>query len=1281
MSGTSKAVLIGGGALSLLLLIVFGAWTAGFLSSPAENNSAAQTAPATDTATSTPSGAAPAAPPSKPDVAATGSSAARTSESSIASTQSATPQVPARVKAMLQSARAEFDQNTTRSDRFTGSLRAIAAELPEVTVTTGEQPLHWNTVSLNQTGIQLDAFRFRSPLSGPADMHWVFVVPEQLGTWYILPVNDSMSGFRSFQLDWNIDLDGGALPPGNTAVFQPLLGGQIRPGTEYIVWYAPPDEQKHDMKVAIRLSPAGAHGDSEDLASITKALGAEVRYQAFEASQDGLRSALRTAHSMVTRQLYDTEGFRQALRSVLPVLHEVRATEETGQVHWNHITPSESFQFQAVRFKSPLDVPADLQSILVVPDEMLVAGIVPAEGHLPPMIGYQLGVNVAFTGASLPPDNLAIFQNYGPGLIEPGREYIYWFMPNQGALPDVDLALHFTAASAGNAFASASDIARAFGLTLPEPPATDQVAATFQRCRNLVDAGQAEGYEFMRLLDFVLPTLPELELSRGSPAWNELKLNQQGNTFAAFRFTSPADGPADFEMVVAKPNLPKTSWAIAAPIENQFLSGTKFVEEDLDLPEIELPADNVVIFESTRDSRLPPGSESVLYFAPAEPAPFTVKVALRVTDDPQRIPPSSARAIAVGLGITLPVTEATPGSKVLAGHKDAITGLTFSPDGTRLASCSADGSVRLWDPAAATVLQTLDSGHGALSTLAISRDGTRLATAAVIGRVIDVWDLETMKPIASITWRDAEPQRLALSANGSLLAACDQGFERGEAVRDSWMAVWEVEKAARPRMSVSPDDRGLAIEFMPEGNTLVIGGTRKNAESSARGRVLGLLQFFDCSRLRVEHELTDEFGAFYALALSGDGSRLVAANGEGYLKSWDTVTRKPLAAAAVGGEYPSIAISAGGEWVASGSSVGDGSGAPVGVVRISAADSLRTRRVWLLPKNMIRAVAISPDGRWAASADTDATIHLWDAAHVDQAQIAGDVQEPLTDSVGIKLMPIPPGEFDMGTPDEFELWGGYQRDISDERPQHHVRLTRAYYLSAHEVTVGQFRQFVDSTAYRTTAEKSGQGGMHLFVSASRYEARPELNWRNPGFPQDDTHPVVQVSWDDAMAFCKWLSEKEGAIYRLPSEAEWEYACRAGIPAYWSFGSTNWFCGHTANVADASLKAAYGRYNVAGVWNDGFVYSAPVGSLLPNGFGLYDMHGNVYEWCSDWYNPVYYSISEEVDPAGPQMGKNHVQRSGSFFLHNAESRSADRDSGPPDQAQSHLGFRVVREIPQ
>ena len=207
-----------------------------------------------------------------------------------------------------------------------------------------------------------------------------------------------------------------------------------------------------------------------------------------------------------------------------------------------------------------------------------------------------------------------------------------------------------------------------------------------------------------------------------------------------------------------------------------------------------------------------------------------------------------------------------------------------------------------------------------------------------------------------------------------------------------------------------------------------------------------------------------------------------------------------------------------------------------------------------------------------------------------------DFPSLITNSLGMKFTLIKAGEFLMGSPDT-------DKDAEDaEKPQHRVRITRPFYLGVHEVTRGQFRRFVDDTGYQTEAEKDGKGGWGWNEDAKKFEQNPRYTWLNPGFEQTDLHPVVNVSWNDAVAFAEWLGRKEGKTYRLPTEAEWEYACRAGT-------TTRFFCGDDAeglaevgNVADGTAKAKYPDWTWTIAAQDGFVYTAPGGPLPPECLG-------------------------------------------------------------------------------
>jgi formylglycine-generating enzyme required for sulfatase activity len=184
----------------------------------------------------------------------------------------------------------------------------------------------------------------------------------------------------------------------------------------------------------------------------------------------------------------------------------------------------------------------------------------------------------------------------------------------------------------------------------------------------------------------------------------------------------------------------------------------------------------------------------------------------------------------------------------------------------------------------------------------------------------------------------------------------------------------------------------------------------------------------------------------------------------------------------------------------------------------------------------------------------------------------------------------------------------------------------------------------------------------------------DRSWRNPGFPQTDDHPVVCVSWNDAQAFLHRLSRKPEKTFRLPTEAEWEYAARSGGKRYkysWGNGSPS------GNIRDEALKRAYPQ--AKGQWqgyDEGFVYTAPVGSFSPNELGLYDMSGNVWEWCQDWYEQDYYARSPKDNPAGPGSGEYRVVRGGSWSAVPRGVRAANRNRGWPSDRVCGVGFRAA-----
>jgi formylglycine-generating enzyme required for sulfatase activity len=265
----------------------------------------------------------------------------------------------------------------------------------------------------------------------------------------------------------------------------------------------------------------------------------------------------------------------------------------------------------------------------------------------------------------------------------------------------------------------------------------------------------------------------------------------------------------------------------------------------------------------------------------------------------------------------------------------------------------------------------------------------------------------------------------------------------------------------------------------------------------------------------------------------------------------------------------------------------------------------------------------------------------------------------LGEGVRIEFVAIQPGTFTMGSP-QTPPGSGPGNRVGDERPEHKVTISKGFWLGKYEITRGQFAAFVRATGYRTDAEKAGRSNGRR--KDGTWENIPGSSWKDPlVFKQTDEHPVMNVGLNDARAFCEWATKKTGRNVRLPTEAEWEYACRAGTRSRFTFGDSE------ANVGDYAWTAA----------NSGF-QTQPVGQKRPNFWGLYDMYGNVSEWCSDPMAP--YPSADVVDPVGRSGNWPYCLRGGNWGSEENDCRSGSRFSRWPDEYGSQTGFRVEASLP-
>ncbi len=274
-----------------------------------------------------------------------------------------------------------------------------------------------------------------------------------------------------------------------------------------------------------------------------------------------------------------------------------------------------------------------------------------------------------------------------------------------------------------------------------------------------------------------------------------------------------------------------------------------------------------------------------------------------------------------------------------------------------------------------------------------------------------------------------------------------------------------------------------------------------------------------------------------------------------------------------------------------------------------------------------------------------------------------------------QMVVIPAGSFMMGSPD------GEPERFSNEGPRHRVSFERGFALARTEISVGDFAVFIDNTGYRTDAERAGSSRVYD-PRSGRMDSRNRITWRNDyaGDRAGDDLPVIHVSWNDAAAYARWLAQMTGRGYRLPSEAEFEYALRAGsqTPFWWGDGSPREPVENLTGDGDVSPTSA--RWNVAfRRYSDGFWGPAPVGSLQPNPFGLFDMGGNVMEWVEDcWHDSFVRAPSDGSAWVNPGCDRR-VIRGGSWSSTPAMSRSAFRLSSVNSSTDMRVGFRVARDL--
>ena len=303
--------------------------------------------------------------------------------------------------------------------------------------------------------------------------------------------------------------------------------------------------------------------------------------------------------------------------------------------------------------------------------------------------------------------------------------------------------------------------------------------------------------------------------------------------------------------------------------------------------------------------------------------------------------------------------------------------------------------------------------------------------------------------------------------------------------------------------------------------------------------------------------------------------------------------------------------------------------------------------------------------------------------------------EEFINSLGMKFILIPAGSFLMGRTESIEsmqkVFPEFEasrfHDLGDELPAHEVKISSPFFLGKYEVTVGEFRKFIKKSGYIPESIKDGTGGYGFnekydpgaTIKKDAFEGRDlKYSWKNPGFAQTDRDPVTNITWNDAVNFAKWLSKKEKKKYRLPTEAEWEYACLAKTQSRFGVADDPQSLSFYANLYDQSALRYWNRWNdVAQKYSDGFPFTAPVGSFKPNAYGIHDMNGNVWEWVSDFYSDQYPSDARS-NPTGPRSGDLRVRRGGSWHTWSLYSRCQFRNWNTADTRYTLVGVRLLLE---
>jgi WD40 repeat protein/formylglycine-generating enzyme required for sulfatase activity len=641
---------------------------------------------------------------------------------------------------------------------------------------------------------------------------------------------------------------------------------------------------------------------------------------------------------------------------------------------------------------------------------------------------------------------------------------------------------------------------------------------------------------------------------------------------------------------------------------------------------------------------------------------------------------------------TVKIWDAATGKELLSlsGHPNYVAGVFWSPDGTRLASTSND-TVRVWrvsngkelyvlrgytnpcwspdsrklvcygidasvtviDGESGKPLQTLTGHVGTSGSAVYSPDGTKISSTSS-DNTVWVWEAKTGRPIYTFWGHRSAPKFIKFSPDGKQVVSC---------VGDGTIKVWDLGSVADSTHpitnSLPPNlEQGLVAYYPFNGNAQDESGNGHHGELRGDPRfcdgITGTAVSLDGDNdhVMIHDPLTPSFPYSWSVWVQPHdtvGGIMLAIQEPPY--SWTphvSLQRNPSGVSITlghdgGGEAVVVPMpDREGQWLHVVATCSDS-----GNARLYVNGKLGQSKVGQKYGGVYRYFVVGgyePTKKFfkndfdnlriynrALSAAEVKSLYEYESKPPNQPDPTAPATESITNTIGMKLKLIPSGSFLMGSPD------GEEGRRDDEYP-HPVTITKAFYMQTTEVTQGQWKEVMGTEPWK---------GNSLVKEGPNY-------------------PATYVSWNDAVAYCKKLSEKEGKAYRLPTEAEWEYACRAGTETRWSFGDDEKELGDYAWYRDNA-------------WDIDEKYAHQVGLKKPSAFGLYDMHGNVWEWCHDSYGEDYYKQSPENDPAGPASGSSRVWRGGRWDGGTKETRAAHRGWDDPGDRNHRFGFRLVREL--